>query len=130
MGMVMRNEKAGMAKVVRLNTDLQLRFAECRSLGHEWRKGKVLGVDDTHDSFKRPFGAGTGMIGIPSACANCGTQKVRWITRSGESTTRYEHPDGYSRHGDEVISVAQWRSDYVETIFAQFETSTRKRRNA
>jgi hypothetical protein len=106
------------SNVVKLNTDLQLRFAECRSLGHEWRKGSVLGTDDTHDSFKRPFGAATGMIGIPSRCANCGTNKVRWITRSGESVTRYEHPDGYSRHGDEVLSAKEWRHEYVETIFA------------
>ena len=101
-------------------------FAECRSLGHEWRKGKPLGVDDEHN-LRRPFAFSSGSIGIPSHCVNCGTEKVRWITRSGESQTRYNHPDGYSRHGDEVISVSEWRHSYVESIFQQFEKQVMKR---
>ena len=102
----------------------ELHFAECRSLGHEWRKQQPIGVDDTSDTHRRPFGASTGMIGIPSNCQNCGTAKVRWITRSGESVTRYEHPDGYSRHGDERLSAQEWRSTYVATLFESFESST------
>jgi hypothetical protein len=104
----------------------ELTFAECRSLGHEWRKGKPVGVDDQLDNLKRPYAFSTGSIGIPSYCGNCGTTKVRWITRSGESQTRYDYPDGYSRHGDDVMTAQQWRHSYVETIFQQFERSTRK----
>lgn len=96
-------------------------FAECRSLGHEWRKGKPIGSDD---------GVNWGSIGIPSECSNCGTSKVRWITRSGESKTRYEYPDGYSRHGEEVLSVREWRHEYIETIFSQFERSTTRKAKA
>jgi len=101
-------------------------YAECRSLGHEWRKEKPLGVDDLH-ALRRPFGFTTGSIGIPSTCQNCGTQKVRWMTRSGESQTRYEYPEGYSRHGDDRLTVSEWRHTYVESIFQQFETNIRKR---
>lgn len=101
----------------------ELRFAECRSLGHEWRKGKQpVGIDD-NDGYRKPFGMSTGMIGIPSHCPNCGTHKVRWITRSGESHTRYEYPDGYSRHGDDRLTAQEWRHNYVETIWEQFESN-------
>lgn len=106
--------------------DMQLRFAECRSLGHEWRKQPIIGIDDTSDTFRRPFGMSTGMIGIPSICGNCTKEKVRWITRSGESFTRYNDPDGYARHGDDVRTAQEWRSEYVEVIFSQFEESITK----
>lgn len=105
---------------------IEVRFAECRSLGHEWRKGRAIGTDDEHDTFSRPYGASEGMIGIPSSCPNCGTQKVRWITRSGESLTRYQHPDGYSRHGDERLSSQEWRKSYVTSMFAEFNGSKRR----
>lgn len=108
---------------------ITLQFAECRSLGHEWRKSKPIGSDDA-GGHRRPFGFYTGSIGIPSTCANCGTSKVRWITRSGESQTRYEYPDGYSRHGDDRLSAQEWRHNYVETIFASFERSASKRKKA
>jgi hypothetical protein len=97
-------------------------YAECRSLGHEWRKMKPVGVDDASE-HRRPYGFTTGSVGIPSSCANCGTTKVRWMTRSGESQTRYDYPEGYSRHGDERLTAQEWRHQYVETIFAQFERS-------
>lgn len=109
---------------------VELAFAECRSLGHEWHKGKPLGIDETHSKFRRPYGLNEGMVGIPSHCPNCGTEKVRWITRSGVSTTRYEYPDGYSRHGEERLSVQEWRHTYVETIFSQFETNRKVKKSA
>lgn len=107
----------------------ELSFAECRSLGHEWHKGKPLGIDDQHNQ-RRPYAFTTGSVGIPSNCPNCGTTKVRWITRSGESQTRYEYPDGYSRHGDDVLTPKEWRHTYVETIFAQFERNIRRTKKA
>lgn len=107
-----------------------LAFAECRSLGHEWRKMKPLGVDDTREGMSRPYGFSTGSIGIPSHCPNCGTNKVRWMTRSGESQTRYEYPEGYSRHGEDRLTAQEWRHTYVETIFAQFERSASRRKKA
>lgn len=95
-----------------------LQFAECRSLGHEWRKGQPIGLHDDTD-WNRPL-AGMSSIGIPSNCQNCGTEKVRWITRGGESITRYRHPEGYERHGDEVLTHREWRANYVDTLFSQF----------
>lgn len=106
---------------------IELAFAECRSLGHEWRKGKPLGSGDSFGGMNAPYSMATGSVGIPSHCPNCGTNKVRWITRSGESVTRYEYPDGYSRHGDEVMTAQEWRHSYVETIFQQFEKSAKRK---
>lgn len=101
--------------------DLDTRFASCRSMGHEWHHSGPIGVDDTSDTFRRPFGASTGMVGLPSACEMCGTSRMRWVTRSGEVVTRYEYPEGYSRHGDDRLTVREWRSTYVSTLFDQFE---------
>ena len=103
-----------------------LAYTECRSLGHEWRKGKTLGTQDEHDRFQRPFGDQTRMIGIPSTCTICGTEKIRWISRSGESFTRYAHPDGYSVHGDDVLTAKEWRHSYVTTLFADMAATNGK----
>ena len=90
-----------------------LRFAQCRSLGHEWRHKGVVTDEDT----KRPFGAQFGTVGLRSQCADCKTERTRWITRSGEVHTRYEYPDGYSLHGDDRMSPQQWRSNFVTRVF-------------
>ena len=89
-------------------------------MGHTWRHRPPIGVDDQHDSYRRPFGASTGMVGFVSHCPTCGTDRVRWITRSGETIVRYEHPDGYSRHGDERLTAGEWRRSYVSTVFEGF----------
>ena len=96
-------------------------YARCRAFSHEWHWGKPLGIDDAHPTITKPFGMGTGMIGFPAECQNCGQEKVKWITRSGEAITRRRYPEGYQKHGDEALSPAEYRHDYVETIFAQFE---------
>lgn len=91
-----------------------LRFAQCRSLGHEWRhKGTV------HDENKAPLGVSFGTVGLRSQCADCKTDRVKWVTRSGEVHTRYDYPDGYSLHGDDRMSPQQWRSNFVERVFAE-----------
>lgn len=111
-----------MADVVAIRgTDMEPRFAECRAMGHEWRKQKPLGSDQAHDRIKRPFGMLTGSIGIPSHCNVCGGDKVRWVSRSGESTNRYDMPDGYARHGDDVRTKREWTHTYVQAIFTEFE---------
>lgn len=89
-------------------------------MGHSWRHRPPIGVDDTHDSHRRPFGMSTGMVGFVSHCGTCGTDRVRWITRSGETIVRYEHPDGYSQHGEDRQSASEWRRSYVSTIFAGY----------
>lgn len=104
-----------------------LRFAACRSMGHEWHHQKPIGVDD-ESPFRAPFGGTTGMVGIPSTCTQCGTERMRWVTRSGESLMRYLHPDGYSTHGEERLTAMEWRKNYVATIFETFERKpTRKK---
>ena len=101
-----------------------LAFAECRSLGHEWHKQTPIGLGEESDVFRRPYGDAD-MVGIPSHCMNCGTDRMRWIGRSGESITRYAYPDGYSRHGDDVLSAREWRAEYVGSLFADFNAAIR-----
>lgn len=97
------------------------RFAACRSMGHEWHHGRALGIDDDHPAgIRRPFGRSTGMVGFPSTCSVCGMERVKWITRSGEVVTRYEQPEGYARHGDERLTLGQWRSTFVASVFSDF----------
>jgi hypothetical protein len=89
-----------------------LRFAQCRSLGHEWRHKGVM-----QDNSKAPFGVEFGTVGLRSQCADCKTDRVKWVTRSGEVITRYDYPDGYSRHGEERLTSREWRSNFVVRIF-------------
>ena len=97
-------------------------FAQCRSMGHEWKHHSAVGSDDSLEHFRAPFGGSTGMVGMPSTCNQCGTERMRWLTRSGESLMRYHHPDGYSQHGDEKLSPLQWRRTFVAHIFDEFES--------
>ena len=113
----------------RRKPDIDYRYATCRSMGHEWHHGDPIGIDDEH-RYPRPFGAGTGMLGLPSHCRMCTMDRLRWLTRSGDVVVRYYPPEGYSRHGDDRLTPQQWRSTYVETLFTQFEqahTTTRTR---
>lgn len=108
---------------------LALRIEECHAFGHQWRLGTPIGIDDSHDTIKRPFGMRTGMIGIPSECVSCTSSKVRWITRSGESVNRYDYVDGYTRRtadGDDVLTPTEWRHNYVDRLFADFEAAVSK----
>jgi len=96
-------------------------FAQCRSMGHEWRhKGKYGSDDPAPDGIPRPFGWRSGCIGIASQCHACTTHRVKWITRSGEVMTRYKHPDGYSQHGEDRLTAQGWRRTYVANIFEEF----------
>ena len=89
-----------------------LRFAQCRSLGHEWRHKGVM-----QDNNKAPMGVTFGTVGLQSQCADCKTWRVKWVTRSGEVHTRYDYPDGYSLHGEDRMTSQQWRSSFVVRIF-------------
>jgi len=90
-------------------------FAQCRSLGHEWRhKGKV------QDTTKAPLGIEFGTIGLVSQCADCTTTRIKWITRSGEVHSRYDYPEGYQRRGeDERRSPQEWRQEFVSQLFEE-----------
>lgn len=101
------------------------RFAECRSMGHEWHHLPAIGSDDEQDQWSVPFGGSFGMIGLPSTCRNCKTRRMRWVSRSGESFMRYLHPEGYETHGEERRSATEWRRHFVGTIFETFEQQHR-----
>lgn len=88
-------------------------YAQCRSMGHEWRHKGTVGKDD-----RRPFNM-YDSVGMVSQCSDCKTRRVKWITRSGEVITRYEHPDGYSLHGDDKLTTREWRSTFVIGFFQE-----------
>jgi hypothetical protein len=69
------------------------------------------------DNAKAPLGVEFGTIGLRSQCADCKTDRVKWVTRSGEVRTRYDYPDGYSQHGEEKLSSQEWRHQFVIRIF-------------
>lgn len=101
-------------------------YLACRSNGHEWRTLPPIGYDDRTD-VSRPLGGMFYMsCGIPSTCQVCGTQRIRWITRHGESVLRYTHPDDYAVHGDDKPSSQDFRHDYAASIFARFEQQLHK----
>ena len=82
-------------------------YAPCRVLGHEWHH---VGRADVSDA---PYG-NSGAIGWVSSCGHCGMRRVRWFTRSGmvASHPTYTAPEGYARHGDERLSLQEWRQTW------------------
>ena len=90
-------------------------------MGHSWHHHAPVGTDDPTGRFRAPFGGTYGMVGLPSTCTVCDTERMRWIARSGESFVRYDHPDGYARHGDERLAPVEWRRTFVAAVFADFE---------
>lgn len=104
----------------------EMRFAACRSLSHEWHHDRQpIGSDDYETLRERglpnaPFGGSFGMVGFVSTCTICKTVRMRWISRSGETHMRYEHPDGYARHGENKLTPTEWRQAFVASIFDTF----------
>lgn len=93
----------------------RLRFAECRSLGHQWHHaGRVSDSDsDGTRLLNRP--SYFGMIGFRSVCSGCGTERIKWVTRSGvlDKSPEYRYPDGYQTHGDDRQSLSEWRQEFI-----------------
>jgi hypothetical protein len=110
------------------------RFRQCHSFEHEWRHGTMFGIDESPEGWSRPFGGIHGMIGFPATCQMCGTEKVRWVSRSGESHNRYHYPDGYqqrSADGEAALTRTEFRRVYVSDLFAAFDQPrTRRRKSA
>lgn len=69
------------------------------------------------DNAKAPLGIEFGTIGLRSQCADCKTDRIKWVTRSGEVRTRYDYPDGYSQHGEDKLTTQEWRSSFVLRLF-------------
>ena len=92
-------------------------FAQCRSLGHEWR----------HASGREVHTWG---VVLRSVCSDCGTERVKDITSRGElGRTRYTYPEGYSQHGDERLPLQEWRSLFVVSFMdPEPPTKTKRKR--
>lgn len=97
-------------------------------MGHQWAHEAALGVDDQDGyGWSRPFGGTAAAVGLPSTCSMCGTERIRWVLRSGEvMPPRYRHPDGYARHGDDRLTLAEWRQTHISTLFPDFIQTGRK----
>jgi len=89
------------------------KYAPCRVLGHAWRHvGRADGEGDA-----TPSGA-YGSIGWVSTCSECGMRRVRWFARSGmvAAPPSYRPPEGCSRHGDDRLTMQQWRRTWVNVL--------------
>ena len=99
-------------------------FLECHTMGHQWHHGGKIGIDDPSD-FTRPYaGSNISMIGFRSVCKNCGTERVAWVTRSGEKINRYKYRDGYTRRGPERVTHAEYRRTFAAFLFDEFRPPT------
>lgn len=79
----------------------------CRAFGHSWR----------HRQPQRDVNS-TLIIQV-SQCPECTTVRTRYVTNRGlvPKPPKYEHPDGYSTHGDDRKSLQQWRLVIVANLF-------------
>ena len=104
------------------NLPQEARFAACRSMGHEWHHQPALGIDDSAaEGWSKPFGGTSSAVGLGSVCSMCGTERLRWVLRSGEYLPwRYRHPDGYATHGDDRMTLSEWRQTHITTLFPDF----------
>ena len=98
-----RVNRRGLAVVAEVDdVEAAAQFASCRGLGHEWKHRKPAAVAD-------------GVL-FSSACAVCGTERSKWISRSGAyRNASYTYPDSYSLHGEHRLSTVQWRQVLVTT---------------
>jgi hypothetical protein len=102
--------------------DHGLEWAQCRSMGHEWKhQGRI--TDETDPGHQPPVGMQYGSAGFRSVCTECGTERVRWISRSGLlGPMRYNHPDGYSRTGDAKLTGQEWRKTWLVKLLGEDDT--------
>jgi hypothetical protein len=91
------------------------RFAQCRSLGHEWKHAGRVSDDDPDGSRLLGRPSTFGMIGFRSICSWCGAERIKWVTRSGhlDKSCEYRYPDGYQTHGDDRQSLSEWRQEFI-----------------
>src|SRR4051812_10899500 len=97
--------------------DHGLQWARCRQsvLGHEWKHMGLI-TDDNEMGFRVPLILPADAIGYRSQCTFCTTTKVKWMARRGLQTiTRYHHPEGYSRRGEEALDHEEWRTLWIVT---------------
>lgn len=84
------------------------RFGQCRSMGHQWRHTGRIDEIGTGVKF--------GSVGLRSVCEYCDMERIKWLSRSGETHTRYQQPEGYGTHGDDRKSAREWRASFFLTI--------------
>jgi hypothetical protein len=90
-------------------------------MGHEWHHQPPIGVDSETHGWTKPHSGTSSAIGLGSVCAMCGMERIRWVLRSGEVLpARYRPPEGYARHGDDRLTVGEWRQTHIATLFPDF----------
>jgi hypothetical protein len=94
-------------------------FMSCHAEGHQWRhEGRIGGSDP---GANPPFGA-FDAVGRVSVCTSCGSERVRWYTRSAEAINRYKYADGYTHKklrddDDPAPTRFDWRKMMVRQLF-------------
>ena len=110
--------------------DHGLQWAQCRqaALGHQWKHdNKPIDPDLNKHGYRAPLTMTNAVIGWRSHCTYCNTDKVKWIDRSDHTiVTRYYHPDGYSRTGEEALDATEWREVWLVHAIADMEREQQK----
>lgn len=107
-----------MTQLVRkISREMRLAITSCHADGHQWQHQGRVGAPE----YSAPFGFEES-VGRLSVCASCGSERVRWYTRSGNATNRYRYADGYSHKrsspdDDPAPSRLEWRQRLVVTLF-------------
>ncbi len=105
-----------MLKLATTSSDSGLRWAQCRSLGHKWDHKGIL-RDSDKLGYSKPWSVEAGAVPVRSVCDYCGTERVKWMTRSGMAWPgRYTYPDDYSRTGENKLSNQEWRHEWVVSM--------------
>jgi hypothetical protein len=114
-------QQNGVTPMARKGLTQEQAYAMCHGMGHSWRHAKAVAVDSTtRGSERAPHGMMC--LAYPSTCDVCGTERMRWVTRRGESLPpRYDWPDGYSRRGEDRMTTTEWRRSFVERDYAALD---------
>lgn len=102
-------------------------FVECHAEGHQWRPVGKLDPSQAEPGLRAPSWASSQCVGRLSQCVNCGGERVRWYTRSGEVVPRYRHREGYlhkreAGDTDPAPTRQDWRKRLVISLFDDLGT--------
>lgn len=95
------------------------KYAECRALGHSWVHRRTrLTPEEQAEMPRPPISAGwMAAIVAYSTCPECTTERIKWIGRGGsQSASRYRYPPDYQRTGENKLTPAQWRQEWIESL--------------
>lgn len=105
-------------------TKLQQAFMECHSDGHTWkRQPGVFDPSEAGPGLRPPYDMHS-PLGRRSLCTSCTSERMRWITPSGQAQNKYRYPEGYLHkkldvNDEPAPSRLEWRRMLVTTFLDQ-----------